>query len=379
MMKKYLIASVLLLSFLTSYAKVPAKKVSVPASDPRITWIGRTSAEEGSVAFDWTGTYGKVRFIGNTLSFNVSDTKKNYYNVWLDSTMDAVPDKVLAVYGKDTTIVIFSEDEIRARYRKDSKAVFGPHQVILQKRTEGEQGKTTVYCFTTNGEFLQADAPKDRIIEFIGDSYTCGYGTEASYTERFSPETENQNLTYACEAARYFGADQIVIAHSGIGISRNFNGDLNGDHMPERYLRTFDSEKDSRWDAAACGLKPDITVIYLGTNDFSRNLQPSKRHFTRNYITLLKEIKEYYGAGHPVLCISPKHDFVMQEYILNAINTSGFENVHFVGLSPSLHNDKEDMGADGHPNYSGHTKLAYNVIPYISTITGWEMNGNEVK
>ncbi|MBQ5411628.1 MAG: hypothetical protein IIU20_07655, partial [Bacteroidales bacterium] len=307
------------------------------------------------------------------------DTKKNYYNVWLDGTMDSTPDKVLAVHGNDTTIVIFSEDEIRARYRKDRDAVFGPHQVILQKRTEGEQGKTTVHCFTTNGEFLQAEAPKDRIIEFIGDSYTCGYGTEASCTDHFSPETENQNLTYACESARYFGADQIVIAHSGMGISRNFNGNLTGDHMPERYLQTFDSEKDAEWDASASALKPAITVIYLGTNDFSRNMQPSKRQFTKNYITLLKEIKGFYGADHPVLCIAPKHDALIHDYIRGAIETSGLENVHFAGLSPSLHNDKEDMGADGHPNYSGHTKLAYNVIPYISTITGWEMSGNEVK
>ena len=157
-MKKYLIASLFLLLLSAAYAKVPAKKVIIEASDARITWIGRTLVDEGSVSFDWTGTYGKVRFIGNTLSFRVSDTKKNYYNVWLDGTMDSAPDKVLAVHGNDTTIVIFSEDEIRARYRKDRDAVFGPHQVILQKRTEGEQGKTTVHCFTTNGEFLQAEA-----------------------------------------------------------------------------------------------------------------------------------------------------------------------------------------------------------------------------
>ncbi|MBQ2151235.1 MAG: GDSL family lipase, partial [Bacteroidales bacterium] len=137
--------------------------------------------------------------------------------------------------------------------------------------------------------------------------------------------------------------------------------------------------KDAEWDASASALKPAITVIYLGTNDFSRNMQPSKRQFTKNYITLLKEIKGFYGADHPVLCIAPKHDALIHDYIKGAIETSGLENVHFAGLSPSLHNDKEDMGADGHPNYSGHTKLAYNVIPYISTITGWEMSGNEVK
>lgn len=369
-MKKYLISLLLILLVSPAISKVPARKVTIMAHDARITWIGRTAVDEGSVSFDWTGTYARIAFAGNNLSFRVSDTKKNYYNVWLDSEMDAAPDKVLTVCGQDTTIVIFSEQEIRNK---------GPHKVIIQKRTEGEQGKTTVHTFTTNGEFMQAEAPKERIIEFIGDSYTCGYGTEALHTERFSPETENQNLTYACESARYFGADQIVIAHSGMGISRNYNGSLDGDHMPDRYTQTFDSDKSLRWEAAASGLKPGITVIYLGTNDFSRNMQPSKRHFTRNYIKLLNEVKEYYGETHPILCIAPKHDRVIHEYINDAIQASGLENVHFVGLASSLHNDKEDMGADGHPNYSGHTKLAYSVIPYISTVTGWEMSGKEVK
>jgi len=37
------------------------------------------------------------------------------------------------------------------------------------------------------------------------------------------------------------------------------------------------------------------------------------------------------------------------------------------------------MGADGHPNYNGHLKIAHNVIPYVSTITGWELTGNAIK
>ena len=352
---------------------------TIKGSDGRVTYIGRTEVNDGAVSFDWTGVYLRVKFQGNSLSFKVSDTKKNYYNVWFDSSMDKKPDKVLAVHGSDTTIVIFSADEMKARFGKDRKAARAPHQVILQKRTEGEQGVTTVKEFITDGVFLQADTPKDRIIEFIGDSYTCGYGTEASNKERFSPETENQNLTYACESARYFGAEQIVIAHSGMGIARNYNGNVGGYYMPERYMQTFDTVKETKWDAASSPLKPDLTVIYLGTNDFSTRMQPAERIFVQNYITLLKEIKENYGEGHPILCMAPKHDVLQETYIRNAIQKSGLDNVHFLGLSESVHDSTTDMGADGHPNYSGHTKLAYTVIPCISTIMGWEMPDKAIK
>ena len=374
-MKKILLAALPLL-FLTC---LDALCETIPASDGRLTYIGRTKTDDGAVSFDWTGVYLKVRFQGSSLSFKVSDTKKDYYNVWLDSSMDKTPDKVIAVHGSDSTVFIFSAEELRGRFGKDRKAAKAPHQVILQKRTEGTQGKTTISSFTTDGIFLQADPPKGRIIEFIGDSYTCGYGSEASNKERFKPETENQNLTYACATARYFGADQIVIAHSGMGIARNYNGKYTDDNMVRYYLRTINTDPESKWDAKASRLKPDITVIYLGTNDFSTQLQPAERVFVRNYINLLKEIKDFYGEGHPVLCMAPKHDILIFEYIKKAVDTCGLTDIHLLGLGPSIHNNDEDMGADGHPAYGGHLKIAYSVIPYISTITGWEITGDDIK
>ena len=158
-----------------------------------------------------------------------------------------------------------------------------------------------------------------------------------------------------------------------MGISRNYDGKNTEDNMAARYLKAFDRQDAPDWNPAQSGLKPDITVIYLGTNDFSTGMQPAERVFVRNYIQLLKEIKEYYGENHPVLCMAPKHDILIFEYIKKAVDTCGLPEVHILGLSPSVHNNVEDMGADGHPNYNGHRKIACTVIPCISTITGWEM------
>jgi len=351
---------------------------SVKGSDGRITYIGRVMENDEGVSFDWTGVYTKVRFQGNSLSLKVSDTHKNYFNVWLDKDMSELPDKVISTFGNDSTIVLFSQEEIRSILGKDKKALKAPHQVILQKRTEGSQGKTTFKGFATDGIFLQADQPSERVMEFIGDSYTCGYGTEASNTERFSPETENQNLTYACMTARYFGAEQIVLAHSGMGISRNYNGKYTDDNMVSRYLRFFDSDAEPAWDAASAELKPNITVIYLGTNDFSTGLQPAQRVFVKNYIKLLSEIKDNYGKDHPILCVAPKHDPLQETYIRSAIESSGLSGIHFLPLSHSVHNSVGDMGADGHPNGSGHRKIAFSVIPVVSTIMGWEMTNDKI-
>ena len=166
-MKKITLLAVALFGAASMSAAPKATETAIKASDSRITYIGRTEVKDGNVSFDWTGVYAKVRFQGNSLSFKVSDTKKNYYNVWLDGSMATTPDKVIAVHGSDTTIVIFTQEELKARFGKDRKAAKAPHQVILQKRTEGEQGTTTISEFITDGEFLQADAPKERIIEYL--------------------------------------------------------------------------------------------------------------------------------------------------------------------------------------------------------------------
>ena len=346
---------------------------TVNGSDGRITYIGRTEARDGAVSFDWTGVYLRVSFQGTSLEMKASDSGKNYYNVWLDKDMDSIPDKVISTRGADSTIVIFTSKEIKERYGKNAKALKAPHKVILQKRTEGSQGRTTIHSFTTDGTFLQADPVKDRVIEFIGDSYTCGYGTEASNKERFSPETENQNLTYACKTARYFGAEQIVLAHSGMGIARNYNGNLEKLVMPDLYLRVYDSAEEPAWDAATCPIKPDLTVIYLGTNDFSTKQQPILGKWSSDYKTLLQEVRSNYGESVPILCIASKVDDLLAEYVKRAVLDSDIPNVYWTAIHDQAHDITSELGSGWHPNYKGHRKVATCIIPYISTITGWEM------
>lgn len=353
------------------------QETRTPASDSRITYVGRTLSTEDGVSLDWSGVYAKIRFEGNHIAIRVSDTKKNYYNVWIDKEASSVPDKIISTFGKDSLIVLFDE-----AYFKSGKSKKGTneHRLIIQKRTEGSQGRTTIHSFITKGRVLEADGPKERMIEFIGDSYTCGYGSENSIrTDPFKPETENSNLSYAPILARYFDAEYILIAHSGIGISRNYNDGEKGNYMPDKYLYTFDMDKTVKWEAKNSGLSPQITVIYLGANDFSTHRQPTLRNFKDNYIRLLKSIKENYGKDHPILCVGSSIDELTYDYLRDIVRACGLSHVSYMVLSNKIHNIDSDLGASWHPNYKGHIKKAYAIIPYISTITGWDISEKPVK
>ena len=354
---------------LITSADLSAKKTIVtPASDSRIEYTGRVLVNDSSVSYDWSGVYCRVKFNGPSLAMKCSDSKNSWFNLWVDKEMCPKADRKFLVGAKDTTIVL-AEGLGK-----------GTHEIILQKRTEGEQGRFTIESFISEGEILQATGRKERHIEFIGDSYTCGYGTESdSRNDPFLAETENCNLTYAAITARYFGADFNLVSHSGQGIVRNYDNFGAGYHMPDRYTQTFDMSKEEKWDVKSVSYTPDIVVIYLGTNDFSCGEQPLEARFRDNYIRLLKNIKENYGAETPILCMGSPANPYLYDYIRSAVVTSGLNNIAFMTVSRFAHNDEGDLGASWHPNYQGHIKVASCMIPYISTLTGWLMEEKPYK
>ncbi len=74
----------------------------------------------------------------------------------------------MTTHGKDSTIVL-------------AKGLAGKqHLLRMQKRSEAEQGRTTVHSFDLEkGASLVSYFPsRARHIEFIGNSITAGYGTE---------------------------------------------------------------------------------------------------------------------------------------------------------------------------------------------------------
>ena len=360
---------ILILLLLAAAAFGAAARERVPAADSRITFVGRTLVSpESAVSFDWSAVYARISFTGGYLALEAGDTGKDYFNVWIDREPTAEPDRVVVI-DRDTTLVLF-----QARERKPQ-----PHRIVIQKRTEAEQGRVTFRAFEAEGTFLQADGLKDRVIEFIGDSYTCGYGSENSVrTDPFRPQDENPSKTYADILGRYFGADVLHLSHSGQGIDRNYNDAGRGWHMPQRYLQTFDLAKEPVWGFTA-PKKPSITVIYLGTNDFSTGRQPVFSEFQAGYIRLLREVKEHYGEDHPILCIAPMHSPDHHDYIRRVVESCGLPEVYYACLPAQVHNIESDLGAAWHPNYTGHLKKAHILIPVVSTITGWPMENKPIE
>lgn len=335
-------------------------RTTLTATDAPLRIVGRTAANtDGSVSFDWSGVYIDIRFSGGYLAIEASDTKCNYFNL----TIDGVEQEKFTIAGDRSTIVLF-----------DDPASAGDHLIRIQKATEAEQGRTTLYTVTTDGQF---SAIQERIrrphIEFYGDSLTCGYGTESkSGSEPFLPETENCRYAYAALTATHFGADYNLISHSGRGLIRNYGDSLAVSDptttMSGRALRTFDEDPASAWDFANSPYRPDAIVITLGTNDFSTQPHPTPEAFREGYRALIERIRTAWEAQLPVLCV------VHSPYAVACVKElcASVEQCAMADISYGVYNRTTDLGASEHPNRYGQEKMAAIVIEEFAKLTGWQ-------
>ena len=69
----------------------------------------------------------------------------------------------------------------------------------------------------------------------------------------------------------------------------------------------------------------------------------------------------------------------LYDYIRSAVVASGLSNVSYMTVGKGAHNYEDELGASWHPNYKGHKKVASCMIPYIATLTGWEMEEKPYK
>lgn len=333
---------------------------TTPIANSSARIVGRVALnDDGSVSFDWSGVYIDIRFEGSYLAMEVSDTKRNYLNYWVDGKEQPK----LISEGEHTTLVLFNDPTAE-----------GEHLVRIQKATEAEQGKMTLHTITTDGKLLATDdLKKERYIEFYGDSLTCGYGTESvSGKEPFRPETENCRYTYAALTAEFFGADYSLISHSGRGLVRNY-GDAEqlsdpATTMSARAFRLYDEDFVFDYDFEHSPYRPDAMIITLGTNDFSTEPQPTEEQYIAGYKALIEGLRAKWGAELPVLCVV--HSPAAVECVKAMV--AEIPNAAMADISNNVYNRTTDLGASEHPNRHGQKKMARIVIEEFAKLTGWQ-------
>lgn len=213
-------------------------------------------------------------------------------------------------------------------------------------------------------------------IEFIGDSITCGYGTDTE-SERgyFSTATENFTKTYAYLAAEKLNADYSAVCFSGYGVYSGYtsNGVRNSsDVVPLYYDKScfLYGGRDITWDFSE--FQSDIIVINLGTNDASYcgSSLSGRQEFTRRYAEFIKQVRMHNPYAY-IMCILGDMNNTMysciQAAVSNYINETADKRISAQTVSYRM--DINDIVINGHPGYLSNLHAANDLSLKIAQLT----------
>lgn len=357
MFKTVFFVILLVLTFANSFSQTLIK-----SNASLIKYSGRIDTiTSENPTFSYSGVRIRANFEGTSLKVKMNNlSEQNYFFVIIDKRYTQ---KLKVTKGLiDYTVASELDDTV--------------HLVEIIKLTECQVGKCEFHGFILDEGKTLAEIHDDngRIIEFIGNSITCGYGIEVLDKDlHFDPATENFYDTYACITARAFNADYKAICRSGIGIYRNYDGPTSGstDNMLTIYDQIFYNQDIPKWNFQTD--PADVVTINLGTNDFSTSGADSSL-FVNNYDSLLSQIRFNYPLAKIILLLGPmNNDKVLKSYLTFLVQkhkNKGDENIHFLEMSNQWDSDY-GIGADWHPSRRQSRENASELIHFINTITNW--------
>ena len=224
---------------------------------------------------------------------------------------------------------------------------------------------------------LPPPALPERTIEFIGNSITCGYGNEAIVaSDPFEYETENHYLTYAQLTCRALEARAHVVARSGIGVYRSYDGPKAGtpeNVMTTEYEYTNLYDRSEKWDFSR--YQPQLVCINLGTNDLSTNNYDVKL-LKAAYKKFLKQVRSHNPQAKIVYLCGSMLNGKELEIAKNTLNEvvdeahkAGDNQVYRFDFTPQT--GDIHFGASWHPSVWQHQKMAGELTAYLRSLMQW--------
>jgi lysophospholipase L1-like esterase len=300
----------------------------------------------------WPGTYFEGRFKGTEVHLRLKDSV-NKFNVYVDGQKVATPNRP----GEgDILLGPFADTE---------------HTIRAEKLTEAAwtSAQFTGFFVSDPAAVRAAPAALPREIEFIGDSYTVGYGNTSRTRDCPGEQvwaTTNTQLAFGPLTAKHFGADYRINAISGRGVVRNYNGG-EGLHLPQAYPYTVAPQivETADW-------TPQIIVIGLGTNDFTTPLHGGEVWTTRDelhsdyeqtYVQFVQTLRAKNPRAYFILMSTDQANGEIQsevKKVLAALRAAGESRIDFLPM-----NGLTFGGCDWHPTTADDAQVAASLIAFI--------------
>ena len=365
MIKKYLFIPLFAFAMLVSKgASLVSQKDKDQISAEKLKPLGRFDRKEGRLELISSAVHFGVTFEGERCVVLASLENWQDHN-YIQYELDGVYQKRLRVKGSKTDSLVISAGS------------GGKHTLWIFKATEAHSGPVFIHSLQAKN-IKPLKIAKRPLIEFIGNSITCGAaadGSDVPCGEGEYHDHHNAYQAYGPRVARKFGLNYILSSVSGYGIYRNWNSD--GPPLPQVYDKLDLQENSTRtWNSAAHS--PDIISIALGTNDFSDGDGKKPRSvfdsvaYINAYVNFVKKLKKAHPDAQIVLLGSPMVRDAEELLFRASLNSVKRQiDTAFPGQKPLAVFFFKEMSINGcswHPSVQDHEIMAQQLRPFLENL-----------
>ena len=365
-----------------------SSQITISASNEYIQYMGRVDfSNPQQPAYIYPGVSIKAKFNGTDITAVIhdygdgSDQGGNFYKIFIDGQI--VTEQLKVSNGE-------------SNYLLASGLIIGNHTVELMKITEGASGKSSFKGFIIQGgseELLLQEEALNKRIEFIGDSWTCGFGNVSQFTtgqasmaySNYHSANEDNYYAWGPVTARALNAQYHITATSGRGLYRNNTGTISNT-LPKNYDNLFEDDASVSWNHST--YHPDVISIHLGTNDLAQEeggeqYKLDDEAFKQTYIDFITKLRGYHPCANIIICFgNSKSDswptwtqqLTRLRTISNEVAATFSEKVTTLELPFTAEkwtgNTDDDCGYGDawHPSKCSHEEMAAKLVEKINSL-----------
>lgn len=357
-MKRIYVVLLLLLAFSSSFA-LKSKGNFYSAANSKIQYVGRVDFSNPSKPKMWaSGAYVIVKFKGTFCDLDINDeviygTVHNYLQIKVDDQ----PAYRIQLKNKENKIELVKD------------LPMGEHTIIICKNTEFENGYIEIIGFNCE-QLLSPPAKQKRKIEFIGDSITCGFGSDESEIKCGDKGSQwydqhNAYMAYGPITARSLNAQYHLSAVSGIGLIHSCCDKKI--LMPQVFDKINMAKNELKWDFKQ--YQPDVVTVCLGQND---GIQDSAQ-FCKAYVQFAQTLRGYYPKAKLIFLTSPMADKPLKTALMKYITAVKTELVKKgdKNIGSYFFTKQSIKGCGSHPSLTEQKEIGDELTAYLKKAMKW--------
>lgn len=260
-------------------------------------------------------------------------------------------------------------------------------RVRIVKLNENFRTCLGIRAFYTDGTLLPFEKERRDVIEFIGDSITCGFGNDTQdVSHEYAAAEQDGWMTHGAIAARTLGLEPRFVCVSGISIE-------NVTPMPGFYCmrdlypyadRVIQDKLAQKRGQSAEDYRPfdfagnpaRYVVLNLGTNDanqiyFRPDKEQAELDFEQNYARFVAEIRSLNGPDTVIICALGCMDYYLYDkiaMIVEKLRKETGDRRLFLLKYNKMMNMGPDAGGCLHPTVYRHRLMAEDLVKKIRSI-----------